>query len=154
MAKEAPALITIAGHPVSIQLNKVLDEQRNALEDKVLDVRKELSPYVKYPYEPGETTEEWEKRLGEELNLESKRGEDESKEDHATRMFELNFSPKENRLKLLGILNAVSSTFCNKEFTMEEMGKANYTGLKNFLFDVLTYFDIPANDLRVRKPGN
>lgn len=147
--RELPLELNVNGTKLIVDLDRTETEQRDQLEQKVLEVRKQFSPYAKYPFLEEETQEEWQERVSKLLTSESSRQPGESVEDHVNRMF----SSTEFKDTLLGILNAVGEVFAKKLFTAEDVKKCKYAMLKKFLYDVLTYFDIPANDLRPSKPG-
>ncbi len=153
ITKEPVIEFTIGTEKVEVNFNLMDCEMRDLLEDKILDIKKRQSIYFKYPFEENETNEKWSERVSKEVETEYARKKGEKVEEHLKRMFD---SPQDVKEMTLKIVNAIHSTFSKKpaaEVTPEQLKKCNYAKLRRFIFDVLTYCDIAANDFRPKELG-
>src|SRR5579859_4874810 len=88
MAQREPRIeFIVADQRVIVDFEKLDCETRDALEERIIEIRKRNSIYFKYPFEEGETNEKWSERVSKLVEEEYARKDGEEVEQHLKRMF-------------------------------------------------------------------
>lgn len=121
--------------PDNITLKTVKDLARTLNE-----VQNKYNPLVKHPMQIGETMEEWEKRVKEELKQSNVRKSDETEEEFIKRIM----SPSDDNQSLVfDQLEAIAALFGQKEkVTKETYDCIPYIKARTFLNELLTMCDL------------
>lgn len=145
MSKDTRIALPIGERRLVVKLDDYSLMRAMVLSEKVAEIRKNHSIFVKYPMDEGETREKWRERVEPLLENEQMRVDGESEQDHLKRLF--NVKPDAHQMAL-EIINAIAETFGAKPFSEQELNNANWIAVKQFIYDVLSMGDIAADDFK------
>ncbi len=138
MAK--PLILPIGAQNLVIDPDTITLKTVKELARVINDVNSQYNPLVKHPMQIGETMEEWEKRVKEELKQANVRKADETEEEFVKRIM----SPgDDNQTLVFQHLQAIAALFNQKEKVSENSyDQIPYIKARTFINELLTMCDL------------